>query len=107
MPELKAAKDRVLLRFPKAAEKIGAIHIPNSRQLRPEIGELVHVGDGLTPETRQLAQDIFEHAAAGGKFLVPMHTGTYYWREELGEEFEFLKDIRSYRVTEIATFLMP
>lgn len=107
MPELRAARDRVLLKFPRAAEKIGSIHVPGSRQLRPEIGELVHVGEGLSEETRQLAADIQAHADSGGKFLVPIHTGTYYWREELGDEYEFLKDVRSYRITEIATFLIP
>lgn len=104
---LQSMPDRILLRFPPVTEKIGAIHIPDSRRLRPELGELVSIGEGLSEETKILRAQILERARAGHKFLVPISSGTYYYREEMGEEFAFLKDVRSYRITEIATSLAP
>jgi len=94
--------DRVILRFPEAIEKIGAIHVPGNWGMRPELGELVHCGDALSPETEILRQHIVERAQQGHMFLVPMATGTHFWRKEMGAEFEFLKDIRAYRITELS-----
>jgi hypothetical protein len=107
MPTIHAMKDRVVLRFPPPITKLRGVEIPENWQMRPELGELVDCGEGLSEETRRLAIDIKEHAALGHRFLVPMATGTHYWRKEMGPEYEFLKDVRSYRISEIAVYVIP
>jgi len=102
MPKFTALPDRVILRFPPAVEKIGLIHVPETRALRAEFGELESIGDGLSEETRAMAAHIKERARAGERFLVFISSGTYYWREEMGPEYEDLKNLRSYRISELA-----
>ena len=97
-----AMPDRVILRFPESVQQINGIFVPETSALRPELGEVVSVGDGLSPETKILAREIKERAGRGERFLVPMATGTYYWRKELGDEYKFLKEVRCYRITELA-----
>lgn len=99
---LSAMPDRVILRFPKSVQQINGIYVPETSSLRPELGEVVSVGDGLSQETKILSQEIKERARRGERFLVPMATGTYYWRKELGDKYAFLEEVRCYRITELA-----
>lgn len=105
--QLEAMNGRLVLRFPQAVEKIGSVYVADAYAMRPEIGELVSIGDPLNEDERVLRKEILDRAARGHKFIVPMATGTYYWRKEMGPEFEFLKDVRSYRISEIATSIAP
>lgn len=127
--EVRAMPDRVVLRFPEAITDIRGVSIPESWALRREVGELVALGSptslrnwliarhilGLTGNTRWQQ---FREKRLGwlnrltgwkkpeARFLVSMALGTYYWRKELESfagEFNFLRDLRVYNISELAT----
>jgi co-chaperonin GroES (HSP10) len=112
MPSLKALPSRVLLRFESAkTQTAGGLYIPETSQLRPEMGEIHDVGDGLTEEEKEIAKRLRELQAEGRKIPVTYMSGVGYWREgyerTLNEaEWGWLKDVRAYRLTELAAFLL-
>ena len=103
MPSLKAMPGRVILVFPKPTEKKGAIFIPQTSARRPEFGQLHDIGEPLNEEQRVIATHIRERAKAGEKFPVSFAAGVSYWQTELGEDYEWLKDCRTFRIEELAT----
>jgi hypothetical protein len=111
-PSLKALPGRVILKFPKPAEKsAGGILLPQTSQLRPEFGEIHDVGDGITEEEKAAAGRFRELQAKGVRIPVTYAAGVGYWREEYTQagldkgEWGWLRDFRVYRLTEIAAFV--
>lgn len=126
---VRAMPDRVVLRFPEAVTDIRGIQVPNAWALRREVGELVAIGDTTNEQSARAKREIlrltgntpwlqFRARYLGwlnrltgwtkpeAKFLVSMSIGTYYWRKELASfagEFDFLRDLRVYNITELAT----
>jgi hypothetical protein len=100
---------RVILSFERPAEKIGAIYISQRSQRRPELGRLVDLGAPLNETEEQLHQQIEERAKAGHKFPVSYAAGIGYWQQEyenFGEEYAWLKDLRVFRIDELATSIV-
>ena len=105
-PTLKAMPGRVILSFQKPAEKIGAIYTPQTSQRRPELGVLVSLGDPLHETDFALHDEIKRRAEEGHKFPVSYAAGIGYWQKEydnFGEEFAWLKDLRVFRIDELAS----
>lgn len=127
--KVEAMPDRVVLRFPEAVTDIRGIAIPNAWALRREVGEVVALGIA-TDRANRIAKRTIERMTGNTwwqqfrekhlptlnrltgwtrpncKFLVSMAIGTYYWRKELdtfGGEFNFLRDLRVYNMTDLAT----
>jgi hypothetical protein len=104
-PKIEAAPGRVILRFPKPAEKIGMIHVSQKSQRRPELGEIVSLGDALSAEDAICRKWLAAQHEAGKRIPVTIASGIGYWQEEFnefGDEFLWLKDLRVYRISELA-----
>ena len=114
MPTLRALPSRVILEFPKPAEKsAGGIILSERSQLRPEIAKIHDVGDGVTPEERQIASRLRELQAQGKEIPVTYISGVSFWRDEFTQagmdkgEYGWLRDLKAYRLTELAAFVEP
>lgn len=104
-PKIEAAPGRVILRFPKPAEKIGSLHVPEKAQRRPEFGEIVSLGDAVTREDEIHRKWLARQHEQGKKIPVTIASGVGYWQEEFknyGEEYAWLKDLRVYRISELS-----
>lgn len=107
MPSLTAAPNRVVVRFPqKIKESAAGLVIPETSQLRPEFGEIVDVGEPVGDEATACARWLRECQSAGIKVPVSVQSGTRYWRETY-ESDAWLEDLRVYRVTELASAVIP
>lgn len=107
MPTLKAMPGRLILRFPPPVKQHGAIYIPETSQQRPEFGEIHDVGEPLDDEQRIIATRLRELKKAGKKLAVSFISGVRYYQENLqhDEEWAWLKDYRSYSLSEPAAYL--
>lgn len=110
MPALKPLRGRVILKFPKPVEKVGAIIVPESSQLRPEFGEIVAVGDADTAEDEKRRRDLLELQQQGKRIAVSFGAGVSFWREYDvqalgGGDWSWLRDCRAYRIGELAAFI--
>ena len=110
MPKVKALSGRAILKFPPPLEKQGAIFVPETSQLRPELGEIVHVGEPLDDKELRIATELRELQAAGKKILVTVAAGTRFWDDtkataQSKAEWGWLADYRAYRIGELAAFL--
>lgn len=106
MPSLKAMPGRVVLKFPSAPEKIGAIHVPQTSQMRPEFPEIHDVGAALRAEDEPLRRTLLEWKKAGISVAVSFQSGVSYWKAEYDQrEYGWLKDLRVYSFGEIASCL--
>ena len=129
---VRAMTDRVVLRFPEPVTDIRGIAVPQAWALRREVGTVVAIGPttswttwrqkrriqqltGTTPWLSFRAKYLVwlnrltRWTAPDAKFLVSMSVGTYYWRKELaafGDDFDFLRDLRVYHVSELATAII-
>jgi ketosteroid isomerase-like protein len=90
-------------------EKKGVLFIPETSQLRPEFGEIEDIGEPLTEEDRRLAATLHDLKASGKRIAVSYASGTSYYRDydgqALGDEWKWLKDFRSYRISELAAYV--
>ena len=109
MPALKALPGRVILVFAKPVEKKGTLFIPETSQLRPEFGEIADIGEPVTEEDRRAAAALHDLKAAGKKIAVSFAAGTSFYRDydgqALGDEWKWLKDYKSYRLTELSAYV--
>lgn len=111
MSELKALPGRVILRFPPPVEKsTGGIVIPQTSQLRPELGEIVDVGEARDENERRARAALLDIQAANGRVAVSFASGVSYWRDyerqSMDErEWGFLKHVKAYNLTELAAYV--
>lgn len=112
MPGLKAMPGRVILRFPKPAEKSsGGLILPQNSQLRPEFGEIVSIGEPTDDKEARAAHLLRELQGLGVKIAVTFAAGTSFWRDEFTQagldkgEWAWLKDLKAYRLSEVAAYL--
>jgi co-chaperonin GroES (HSP10) len=107
-PSLKAAPNRVILRFPPTKKETNAgIIIPETSQLRPEFGEILDVGEAVGDEAIACRRFLLEMQKAGKRIPVSVASGVSYWRQtyESNKTEEWLAEIRVYRLTEIGAAL--
>jgi hypothetical protein len=104
-PQLIAAPNRVVLRFPPVVEKKGSIHVPETSQLRPEFGEIVSIGEPVGDEATAYARFFEVIRKSGQRVPVSVVAGVRYWRESYESE-QWLADLRVYRITELAAALV-
>ena len=104
MPSLKAAPGRVVLKFPRAEEKVGAILIPETSQMRPEFPTIEHVGEPLSDEERVRYRWLTEVQKSGLPVAVSYASGVSYWKENYDPaKWGWLKDFRVYSFGEVAS----
>lgn len=103
---LAAAPNRVVCRFPPKKEvSRGGIIIAETSQLRPELAEILDVGEAIGEEETACARWLREMQRAGKRIPVSVESGTRYWRETY-EADEGLADVRVYHVTQLASALV-
>ena len=105
---------RLILEFQKPAEKSsGGLFLPETSQLRPELGKIHDVGDGITEEEKRIAARLRELQSQGIEIPVTFAAGVGFWRPEYTQagldksEWAWLQEFRAYRLTEIAGFIQP
>lgn len=105
-PVLKAMPGRVILKFERPAEKVGAIYISEKSQRRPEIGTLVSLGEPLNADDALLHAQIEERSRLGHKWPISYGAGIGYWHKEvetIGDGLDMLRDLRVFRIDELAS----
>lgn len=66
---IKALRDRVIVKRFKEEDKIGSLYIPENAQIKPQVGEVVSVGEGHFREDLKPGDMIFFEGAVD-KFKV-------------------------------------
>ncbi len=111
MPTLRALPNRVILAFPKPAEKVGSLYVSQRSQIRPEFGVIHDVGEAIGEENAILRKILLDLQAKGIKIAVTFMSGTGYLTESQknalsGDEWQWLDDLKSYRMSELGAFLV-
>jgi hypothetical protein len=107
---VKALAGRVIMRFPPPIDKQGSLYVPETSQLRPELGEIVSIGEPLDEKERIIANALYELKRDGKKILVTIMGGVRFWDDtkataQSKAEWGWLADYRAYRIGELAAFL--
>lgn len=109
--KVRALPGRVILKFPPKVEKTsGGLIVPETSQLRPELGEVVDVGEAITDADVRVRGALLELQRTGAKVPVTMMSGTRFWDEtkataQAQAEWGWLSAYRAYRIGELAAFL--
>lgn len=90
--------------------KQGLIHVPETSQLRPELGEIVDIGEATDEKEQRIASDLWRLKREGKKILVTIMAGTRFWEDtkataQSKAEWGWLSDYRAYRISELSAYL--
>lgn len=106
MAALKAMPGIVILKFPRAPEKLGNIVIPQTSQMRPEFPMIYSMGVPLTFGDLMRWWTLRKLKKAGIPVAVSFASGVSYWKDNYDTAYAWLKDFRAYTFREIAACLV-